>query len=395
MNFSDRVKRVKPSFTLEMTSRAAELRAKGVDVINFSVGEPDFNTPDHIIRAGKEAMDNGFTKYTAGSGMIELREAICEKLERDNELYYDPNQVLVSNGEKQSLFTACQVLFQQGDEVIIFSPYWVSFPEFVRLADAEPIIVKTDSNNQFEADFDDLQLKITNKTKGVIINSPSNPTGGVWSEEAIIKILEMSAQNNWTVISDECYEQLVFDGKFVSTQKLNSYETNVLTCMSLSKTYAMTGWRIGYAVGDMDIIKAMSKLQGQATSCANSIGQKAAIAALTGDQEPVEFMRNKYKGRRDLMVELLRKIPDISCSVPGGSFYVFPDFSHYLNKFANGHILHDSFALCDYILDSAEVATVPGDGFGAPGHIRFSCATKKDTIREGIDRVAKVLNDLN
>jgi len=190
LKFSDRVKRVKPSFTLEMTSRAAELRAKGVDVINFSVGEPDFNTPDHIIRAGKEAMDNGFTKYTAGSGMIELREAICEKLERDNELYYDPNQVLVSNGEKQSLFTACQVLFQQGDEVIIFSPYWVSFPEFVRLADAEPIIVKTDPNNQFEPDFDDLQLKITNKTKGVIINSPSNPTGGVWSEEAIIKILE-------------------------------------------------------------------------------------------------------------------------------------------------------------------------------------------------------------
>ena len=395
MKFSDRVKRVKPSFTLEMTSRAAELRAKGVDVINLSVGEPDFNTPDHIIRAGKEAMDNGFTKYTAGSGMIELREAICEKLERDNELYYDPNQVLVSNGEKQSLFTACQVLFQQGDEVIIFSPYWVSFPEFVRLADAEPIIVKTDPNNQFEPDFDDLQLKITNKTKGVIINSPSNPTGGVWSEEAIIKILEMSAQNNWTVISDECYEQLVFDGKFVSAQKLNLYETNVLTCMSLSKTYAMTGWRIGYAVGDLDIIKAMSKLQGQATSCANSIGQKAAIAALTGDQEPVEFMRNKFKGRRDLMVELLRKIPDISCSVPGGAFYVFPDFSHYLNKSANGHILHDSFALCDYILDSAEVATVPGDGFGAPGHIRFSCATKKDTIREGIDRVAKVLNDLN
>jgi len=395
LEFSDRVHRVNPSFTLEMTSRAADLRSKGIDVINLSVGEPDFNTPEHIIQAGKEAMDDGFTKYTAGSGMIELRQAICEKLLVENGLTFTPDQVLVSNGEKQSLYTVCQVLFDRGDEVIVFSPYWVSYPEFVRLADAEPIIVSTDPNSQFEPNFNELISKINSKTKGMIINSPSNPTGGVWSNNAINKILEISKQNNLIVISDECYEKLVFDGQYVSTEKLNNYNTEVLTCMSLSKTYAMTGWRIGYTVGDHNIIHAMSKLQGQATSCANSIGQKAAIAALTGDQKCVENMRNKYKERRDLMVGLLKEIQGVNCAVPGGAFYAFPDFSYYLGKNYNGEKINDSFKLCDYILDVAKVVTVPGDGFGAPGHIRFSYAVSKDTIREGIDRVVKALNELN
>ena len=395
LEFSDRVHRVNPSFTLEMTSRAADLRSKGIDVINLSVGEPDFNTPEHIIQAGKEAMDDGFTKYTAGSGMIELRQAICEKLLVENGLTFTPDQVLVSNGEKQSLYTVCQVLFDRGDEVIVFSPYWVSFPEFVRLADAEPIIVSTDPNSQFEPNFNELISKINSKTKGMIINSPSNPTGGVWSNNAINKILEISKQNNLIVISDECYEKLVFDGQYVSTEKLNNYNTEVLTCMSLSKTYAMTGWRIGYTVGNHDIIRAMSKLQGQATSCANSIGQKAAITALTGDQKCVENMRNKYKERRDLMIGLLKEIQGVDCAVPGGAFYAFPDFSYYLGKNYNGEKINDSFKLCDYILDVAKVVTVPGDGFGAPGHIRFSYAVSKDTIRKGIDRVVKALNELN
>ena len=395
LEFSDRVHRVNPSFTLEMTSRAADLRSKGIDVINLSVGEPDFNTPEHIIQAGKEAMDDGFTKYTAGSGMIELRQAICEKLLVENGLTFTPDQVLVSNGEKQSLYTVCQVLFDRGDEVIVFSPYWVSFPEFVRLADAEPIIVSTDPNSQFEPNFNELISKINSKTKGMIINSPSNPTGGVWSNNAINKILEISKQNNLIVISDECYEKLVFDGQYVSTEKLNNYNTEVLTCMSLSKTYAMTGWRIGYTVGNHDIIRAMSKLQGQATSCANSIGQKAAITALTGDQKCVENMRNKYKERRDLMIGLLKEIQGVNCAVPGGAFYAFPDFSYYLGKNYNGEKINDSFKLCDYILDVAKVVTVPGDGFGAPGHIRFSYAVSKDTIREGVDRVVKALSELN
>jgi aspartate aminotransferase len=395
LEFSDRVHRVNPSFTLEMTSRAADLRSKGIDVINLSVGEPDFNTPEHIIQAGKEAMDEGFTKYTAGSGMIELRRAICEKLLVENGLTFTPDQVLVSNGEKQSLYTACQVLFDRGDEVIVFSPYWVSFPEFVRLADAESVIVSTEPNSQFEPNFNELISKINSKTKGMIINSPSNPTGGVWSNNAINKILDISKQNNLIVISDECYEKLVFDGQYVSTEKLNNYNTEVLTCMSLSKTYAMTGWRIGYTVGNHNIIGAMSKLQGQTTSCANSIGQKAAIAALTGDQKCVENMRNKYKERRDLMIGLLKEIKGVNCAVPGGAFYAFPDFSYYLGKNYNGEKMNDSFKLCDYILDVAKVVTVPGDGFGAPGHIRFSYAVSKDTIRKGIDRVVKALNELN
>jgi aspartate aminotransferase len=395
LEFSDRVHRVNPSFTLEMTSRAADLRSKGIDVINLSVGEPDFNTPEHIIQAGKEAMDEGFTKYTAGSGMIELRRAICEKILVENGLTFTPDQVLVSNGEKQSLYTACQVLFDRGDEVIVFSPYWVSFPEFVRLADAEPVIVSTEPNSQFEPNFNELISKINSKTKGMIINSPSNPTGGVWSNNAINKILDISKQNNLIVISDECYEKLVFDGQYVSTEKLNNYNTEVLTCMSLSKTYAMTGWRIGYTVGNHNIIRAMSKLQGQTTSCANSIGQKAAIAALTGDQKCVENMRNKYKERRDLMIGLLKEIKGVNCAVPGGAFYAFPDFSYYLGKNYNGEKMNDSFKLCDYILAVAKVVTVPGDGFGAPGHIRFSYAVSKDTIRKGIDRVVKALNELN
>ena len=395
LKFSDRVNRVKPSYTLEMTSKAADLRSKGVDVINLSVGEPDFNTPEHIIQAGKDAMDKGFTKYTAGSGMIELRQAICDKLSRENGLKFDPDQVLVSNGEKQSLYNACQALFDKGDEVIIFSPYWVSFPEFVRLADAEPIIVSTDPSNQFEPNFKELRSKINSKTKGMIINSPSNPTGGVWSNHAVNKILQIAKENNLTVISDECYERLIFDGDYVSTEKLNNYNVEVLTCMSLSKTYAMTGWRIGYTVGNRNIIRSMSKLQGQATSCANSIGQKSAIAALLGDQSCVENMKKKYKERRDLIIQLLIEIKGIECAIPGGAFYAFPNFSYYLGKNFNGQKINDSFKLCDYILDEARVVTVPGDGFGAPGHIRFSYAASKNTIRNGIDRVVKALNNLN
>ncbi len=398
ISLASRVSRVKPSFTLEMATKAAEMRSQGIDVVNFSVGEPDFNTPQHIIDAGKKAMDDGFTKYTAGPGMIELRQAICEKLKQENGLDYSPSDILVSNGEKQSLYNVCQALFDKGDEVLVFSPYWVSFPEFVRLADAEPIIVKTLADQQFEADFDDIEKKISSTTKGVIVNSPSNPTGGVWSNDSIIRLLQLAKKHDWTVISDECYERLVFDGEFTSTEKLNrdhKIGARVITCLSLSKTYAMTGWRIGYAAGDSTIIKAMSKIQGQATSCANSIGQKAGIAALTGDQQPVEDMRIQFKERRDLMVELLNDIEGVTCAVPGGAFYTFPNFDHYLGKKANGKVLKDSFDLSEYILNSEAVVTVPGDGFGAPGHVRFSCATDKDTIVRGIKKVADALNKLD
>ena len=396
--FAERVQRVKPSFTLEMTSRAEELRAQGIDVMNFSAGQPDFNTPENIRNAAKAALDRGQTKYTAGSGTIELREAVCTKLKRENQLDIFPDQVLISNGEKQSLYLVCQSLFEKGDEVLIFKPYWVSFPEFVTLADATPVIVETDAKQNFEPNMEDLKSKITDRVKGIIINSPSNPTGSVWSNEVIINLLGIAKDNGWVVISDECYERLVFNGEFTSSQKLNidqGIDANVLTCMSLSKTYAMTGWRIGYAFGERSIIKAMEKIQGQATSCANSIGQAAAVEALVGDQSAVDFMRKKFRDRRDLMVSLLNTLPSVNCDIPGGAFYAFPDFSKYIGKFFKEKKIKDSFDLCDVILNVEKVVTVPGDGFGAPGHIRFSYTLGEKVIREGIKRVKKVLEQLN
>jgi len=391
---TERIRRIKPSFTLEMAALAAELRAKGVDVINFSVGEPDFNTPANIIAAGKQAMDDGNTKYTAGAGTPDLRKAICEKLARENGITATPDQVVVSNGEKHSLYNACQTMFDAGDEVIILKPFWVSFPELVSLADAEAVFVETLPDKCFEPDFDDLKAKITVRTKGIIINTPSNPSGGVWSDETVKRLLKIAAEHDWTVIADECYERLVYGNPFVSAATLNETGARIITCMSLSKTYAMTGWRIGYAVADYRIAKAMAKFQGQATSCPNSIGQQAAIEALTGDQSAVETMRQTFQERRDLMVGLLNEIPGVNCALPGGAFYAFPDMSTYIGKRAKGQVINDSFDLGNYILDKAQVVTVPGDGFGSPGHIRFSFATNADNIREGIQRITKVLQEL-
>ena len=394
---ADRIDKIQPSFTLQMATIAAELRAKGESVINFSVGEPDFNTPENIIDAGKKAMDQGYTKYTAGPGMIEFRQAICKKLKLENGLEYSTDEILVSNGEKQSLSIACQALFGQGDEVIVFQPYWVSFPEFIRLADAEPLLINTLPEKNFEPDFEELLSKDLKAVKGVILNSPSNPTGGVWGEEALIKMLKIAKKHNWIVISDECYERLVYDGEFTSTEKINqdhNINATVITCLSLSKTYSMTGWRIGYSAGPAYIIKAMAKIQGQATSCANSIGQVAGIEALSGSQECVKQMKEAFKRRRDLIVQLLNELPNIYCAIPGGAFYVFPNFEKYLGKKGNGELLKDTFDISEYILESAKVVTVPGDGFGAPGHIRFSYATDSKTIKEGVDRVAVALKNI-
>ena len=397
MKFADRVHKVKPSFTLEMTSKAAELKHAGHDVISFSAGQPDFNTPENIIDAAKVAMDDGYTKYTAGSGMIELRNAVCEKVKRENNINISPKEVLVSNGEKQSLYLACQALFQTGDEVIIFKPYWVSFPEFVTLSDATPILIDTDPSNNFEPDISDIIAAENKNVKGIIINSPSNPTGSVWSKKIILEILKLAKEKNWIVISDECYERLVFDGQHTVSKKLaidNNIDANIVTCMSMSKTYAMTGWRIGYAFGDVDIINAMSKIQGQATSCANSIGQVASIEALVGDQSAVDQMIIVFKKRRDYMIKLLNDLPEVNCLVPGGAFYAFPDFGYYIGKSFNGKIIKDSFDLCEIFLNEAYVATIPGDGFGAPGYVRFSYAIDEKTIKEGIDRVNKIIQQI-
>ena len=393
--FSNLVEKIKPSFTLQMTSRAAELRAQGEDVINFGVGEPDFNTPDHIIEAGKDAMTQGYTKYTPGSGMLELKLAIQKKLKALTRLDYQPKNIIVSNGGKQSLSVVCQTLFDKGDKVIVFTPYWVSFPEFVRIAGATPLLVDTVAERQFEPDFEDLKKKIDSSIKGVIINSPSNPTGGVWSDKAIKKLLKICKKNNWVVISDETYEELVYDSEFKAIQTLDDYGCEIITIRSMSKTYAMTGWRIGYTTADKNIVKAMSKIQGQTTSCPNAIGQKASIAALLGNQQPVIEMKEKFRNRRSVMYEELNALEGIKCAMPGGAFYMFPDFSHYLNKkTVEGKILQDTFDLSDYILADAKVVTVAGDGFGASKYLRFSFATNTETIIKGIKRIKKSLEKL-
>ena len=393
--FSNLVEKIKPSFTLQMTARAAELRAQGEDVINFGVGEPDFNTPDHIIEAGKKAMVDGYTKYTPGSGMLELKEAIQTKLKDLTGINYNPENIIVSNGGKQSLSVVCQALFDSGDKVVVFSPYWVSFPEFVTIAGAEPLFVNTIPTKQFEPDFDDLLNKIDESVKGVIINSTSNPTGGVWSDDAIIKLLKLSKENNWIVISEETYEEIVYDNEFKAIETLDKHNCEIITIRSMSKTYAMTGWRIGYTTADSDIVKAMSKIQGQTTSCPNAIGQRASIAALLGDQHPVKNMKEKFRNRRTVMFKELNSLEHVQCDMPGGAFFMFPDFSYYLNKKnPEGKILQDTFDLSDYILADAKVVTVAGDGVGASGYLRFSFATNKETIIKGIQRIRKSLEKL-
>lgn len=391
---AERVSRIQPSFTLEMTARAAELRHRGVEVIDLGVGEPDFNTPVNIREAAKRAMDQGHTKYTPAAGYRELREAIATKLKRDNGLDYTPDQIVVSNGAKHSLSTACQALFNSGDQVIIFSPYWVSFPEFIRLADANPVVVRTMAEDNFAPDFEDLESKVTSRIRGVIMNSPSNPTGAVWDAETVTRVLEYARDQDWVVISDECYERLVYDADFVSAEKLNRIGTTVLTVQSLSKTYAMTGWRIGYAAGHPDIIKAMAKIQGQTTSCANAIGQMAAIEALLGDQGEVDKAVALFRERRNVMVEAVNGIPHLFCTRPGGAFYVFPRVDYYLGKEAKGKKIDTSFALSDYILDRARTVTVAGAGFGGEGHIRLSYATETETFLKGLERIKLALAEL-
>ena len=388
---TERIGRISPSATLAMTGKAAELRAAGKPVINLSVGEPDFPTPENIRLAGKRAIDEGHTRYTPGGGTLELKKAVVEKLSRDNDLHFDTSQILISCGGKHSLYNACQVLFQSGDEVIIFSPYWVSFPDFVSVTGAKPVFVITDPAQQFEPVMDDLKAKITSRTKGIIINSPSNPTGGVWSDEAVLKVLEIAEKADAWVFSDECYEQLTYDRTYISTAMLGENTKKVLTFQSCSKTYAMTGWRIGYTAGNEKVIKAMEKLQGQSTSCPNSIAQVAAIEALTGDQSEVAKMRDIFKKRRDYIVNRLNEMKDVHCDTPGGAFYVFPDFSSLMGS---NKKIQSSNDLSMYLLEQKAVVTVAGKAFGSDGNIRFSYAASDEDLKRAMDLLEETLTEL-
>ena len=390
MDLSDRIFRISPSATLAMTAKAAELKAKGVDVINLSVGEPDFPTPKNIRDAGKIAIDTGKTNYTPGGGILELKKAASIKMKRDNNLDYDTSEILISCGGKHSLYNACQVLFQSSDEVIIFSPYWVSFPDFVSVTGAKPIFVSTNPEKQFEPNFDELEKKITNKTKGIIINSPSNPTGGVWSDAAIQHILSIAKSKNLWVFSDECYEQLTYDFNYISTATFSKKYNKILTFQSCSKTYAMTGWRIGYTAGNKRVVQAMGKLQGQSTSCPNSIAQYAAIEALTGDQSEVKKMRSAFKKRRNYIIERLKSIPNVSCANPGGAFYVFPNFSSYFKEKA----INNSDDLAMYLLEKKSLVTVSGSAFGGEGHIRLSYAASMEDLIRAMDRLNEAIEEI-
>lgn len=395
--FTDRISRIKPSATLEMTSKAAELKRANKPVYNLSVGEPDFSTPEHIQKAAIWAIRNGHTKYTPGGGTLELKEAICKKLSRDNQLDYKPKDIVVSCGGKHSLYNACQALFQKNDEVIIFKPYWVSFPDFVSVTGATPVFVNTNPEKQNEPNFTDLTSKINNKTKGIIINSPSNPTGGVWSDEAVIKLLDLvkDRPDIW-IFSDECYEQLTYDLPFKSIATFAPELKNLITFQSCSKTYAMTGWRIGYIAGNSNLVKAVSKLQGQSTSCPNSIAQYAAIEALSGDQACVQNMKKIFHERRDLVLKELQTIPGVTCEKPNGAFYVFPNFEYYLNtRTKNGQKIQTSSDLSLFILNETGVVTVAGDSFGAPSNIRLSYAASNTTISKAVLLMKEALKKID
>ena len=388
---TERIGRITPSATLAMTAKAAELRAAGKPVINLSVGEPDFPTPKNIRLAGQRAIEEGHTRYTPGGGTMELKKAVVEKLSRDNNLHYDTSQILISCGGKHSLYNACQALFQAGDEVIIFSPYWVSFPDFVSVTGAKPVFVNTDPLHQFEPVLDDLKAKITPRTKGIIINSPSNPTGGVWSDEAVLKVLEIAQDANAWIFSDECYEQLTYDRPYISTAMLGENTEKVLTFQSCSKTYAMTGWRIGYTAGDEKVIQAMGKLQGQSTSCPCSIAQIAATEALIGDQSEVAIMRNVFKKRRDYIVNRLNKMNGVHCDNPGGAFYVFPDFSTLMGS---DNKIQSSNDLSMYLLEQKSLVTVAGKAFGSDGNVRFSYAASDEDLSRAMDLLEETLTEL-
>jgi aspartate aminotransferase len=391
---SRRILNMTPSATVELTAKVADLKRQGVDVIAFSVGEPDFNTPDHINEAAKAAIDEGFTKYTAVSGIMELREAICKKLKEDNGLDYSPNQIIVSTGGKQALVNAVLALCGHGDEVIVPIPCWVSYIEIVKLAESTPVLVSTDENNGFQLDMAKIKQAITDKTKAIIINTPNNPTGAVYTEEALRELAELAVKHDFYIISDEIYEKLVYDGcKHVSIASLSpEVKERVVVINGLSKAYAMTGWRLGYAAGPERIIKGMSSLQGHMTTNANSITQKAAIAALLGPTDSIEYMRTKFDERRKYLLNRLRGMEGITCAEPKGAFYVMPNVSKLFGKKYNGKVLKDSFDVAGFLLEEAHIAIVPGAAFEAPENVRISYSNSMENIKEGMDRMERALS---
>lgn len=389
---SDRLNRLAPSATLAMSQKSGEMKAQGIDVINMSVGEPDFNTPDHIKEAAKKAIDENYSRYSPVPGYIELRKAIVEKLKKENGLEYSTNEILVSNGAKQSVCNTVMALVNDGEEVIIPAPYWVSYPQMVKLAGGEPVIVEAGFEQNFKMTPEQLEAAITPKTRMLILCSPSNPTGSVYSEEELRGLAEVIKRHEGLyVLADEIYEHINYVGKHSSIAHIEGMRERTIIVNGVSKAYAMTGWRIGFIAAPEWIVKGCNKLQGQYTSGPCSVSQKAAEAAYTTSQECVETMRKAFERRRDLIVELAKDIPGLEVNKPEGAFYLLPKCSSFFGKSYNGKKIENSTDLAMFLLEVGHVATVGGDAFGDPYCFRMSYATSDDNIREAMKRIKDTL----
>ncbi len=397
MNLAKRMENIKPSPTLAVSAKAKAMKARGIDVIGFGAGEPDFDTPDHIKQEAVRAIESGFTKYTAAGGIDELKAAVCTKLKRDNNLSYETAQVLVSCGAKHSLYNVCQALLSDGDEVIVPAPYWVSYPDMVYLAGAVPVILTAQEQNGFKITPGELAAAITPKTKAFILNSPSNPTGAAYTRDELSGLAGVLADTDITVISDEIYESIIYDGfEFYSIATVEPrLADRTVIVNGVSKTYSMTGWRIGYAAGPPDLIKAMTNIQSQSTSNPTSIAQKAALAAMDGPQDCIAAMVNEFDKRRTHMVEQLNAMPGISCFTPQGAFYTFPNIAGLFGKKSGGHEITDSTSFATYLLETVKVAVVAGLGFGADHNIRLSYATSSGNIEKGLNRIREAVDNLS
>ncbi len=389
---SDRLNRLAPSATLAMSQKSGEMKAQGIDVINMSVGEPDFNTPDHIKEAAKKAIDENYSRYSPVPGYIELRKAIVEKLKKENGLEYSTNEILVSNGAKQSVCNTVMALVNDGEEVIIPAPYWVSYPQMVKLAGGKPVIVEAGFEQNFKMTPEQLEAAITPKTRMLILCSPSNPTGSVYSEEELRGLAEVIKRHEGLyVLADEIYEHINYGGKHSSNAHIEGMRERTIIVNGVSKAYAMTGWRIGFIAAPEWIVKGCNKLQGQYTSGPCSVSQKAAEAAYTTSQECVETMRKAFERRRDLIVELAKDIPGLEVNKPEGAFYLFPKCSSFFGKSYNGKKIENSTDLALFLLEVGHVATVGGDAFGDPYCFRMSYATSDDNIRKAMKRIKDTL----
>ena len=392
---SDRINRLAESATLAMSRKSRELQAEGVDVINLSIGEPDFDTPEVIKQAAIQAIEDNITHYSPVPGFPELRSAISDKLKRDNNLDYAPEQIVVSTGAKQSIANVILSLVNPGDEVLLPSPYWVSYLEMVKMAEGTPVMVSANLENDFKITAEQLESAITEKTKLIIFSSPCNPSGSVYSGEELKALAEViSTHDDLYVIADEIYEHIIFEGTHTSLASFDSVKDRVITVNGVSKGFAMTGWRIGYIAAPDWIVKACTKIQGQFTSGASTISQKAAEAAMKMDKSSTITMKDIFLTRRNLLLELLKDIPGLTANVPQGAFYVFPNISAYLGKANGENTIENASDLCMYLLNEAHVALVTGEAFGEPEYLRISYACSEDTIRESVQRISSALAKL-